>query len=121
MRLVKTGLINFISCIHAQYDCSCRKKKHSSKNDFAVSANVAYGLVNLEPEREGGGEYVVPDELAIMSSHSQGPRYESRVGHESVLYDLPASQSSSPQSVVYAVPHETTSRPTQSLDEERSA
>ena len=82
---------------------------------------MAYGLVNLEPEREGGGEYVVPDELAIMSSHSQGPRYEGRVGHESVLYDLPASQSSSPQPVVYAVPHETTSRQTQSLNEERSA
>lgn len=82
---------------------------------------MAYGLVNLEPEREGGGEYMVPDELAIMSSHSQGPRYEGCVGHESVLYDLPASQSSSPQPVVYAVPHETTSRQTQSLNEERSA
>ena len=61
-------------------------------------------------ENEREREYVIPDLLAIQSSDSQDPRYEGRVGHESVVYDLPVSQSSSPQSVVYAVPHETTSR-----------
>ena len=64
---------------------------------------MAYGLVNLEiSENEREREYVIPDLLAIQSSGSQEPRYEGRVGHESVVYDLPASQS--PQSVVYAVP-----------------
>ena len=53
---------------------------------------------------------MTPDLLAIQSSDSQEPRYEGRVGHESVVYDSPASQSSSPQPLVYAVPHETTSR-----------
>lgn len=81
---------------------------------------MAYGLVNLEPETDGGGEYVIPDEVAIISSYSQG-RYEAPVGHDSNLYDLPASQSASSQPVVYAVPHETTSRQTQSLDDERIA
>ena len=72
---------------------------------------MAYGLVNMEiSENERAREYVTPDLLAIQSSDSQEPRYEGRVGHESVVYDLPASQSSSPQPVVYAVPHETTSR-----------
>ena len=75
---------------------------------------MAYGLINLEPGTRGGdsgeGEYVTPDLLAIQSSGSQEPRYKGRVGHESVVYDLPAGQSSSPQPVVYAVPHEITSR-----------
>ena len=83
---------------------------------------MAYGLVNLQPGTEGGeGEYVVPDQLALQSSGSQEPRYEVRVGHESVVYDLPVSQSSSPQPVVYAIPHDTTNRQTPSLDGERSA
>jgi hypothetical protein len=75
---------------------------------------MAYGLVNLETETEGEREYVIPDLLDIQSSGSQELRYEDRVhvGHESVVYDLPASQSSSPQPVVYAVPHEITSRQT---------
>ena len=96
--------------------CSCRKKKLS--NNPAVSANVAYGLVNVEPGTRGEGEYVTPDLLAIQSSGSQEPRYEGRVGHESVVYDLPVSQSSSPQPGVYAVPqcHETTQMNDQSLD-----
>ena len=38
--------------------CSCRKKL-SAKNNIAVSANVAYGNVNLMPER-GGGDYENP-------------------------------------------------------------
>ena len=91
---------------------SLSRRKISSKNDFALSANVAYGLVNIE----GGGEYVTPDELALqsMASGSQEPRYESHVGRESVLYDLPASQSSpQPTAVVYAVPHETVTRQNQ--------
>jgi hypothetical protein len=73
---------------------------------------MAYGLMNVEIEREGEREYVIPDVLDIQSSGGQEPRYEGRVGHESVVYDLPASQSSSPQPVVYAVPHEITSRQT---------
>ena len=73
---------------------------------------MAYGLVSMETsENEREREYVIPDLLAIQSSDSQEPRYEGRVGHESVVYDLPASQlSSSNQPLVYAVPHETTSR-----------
>ena len=64
---------------------------------------MAYGLVNMEiSENEREREYVTPDLLAIQSSDSQEPRYKGRVGHESVVYDLPVSQS--PQSVVYAVP-----------------
>ena len=87
---------------------------------------MAYGLVSMEiSENEQEREYVIPDLLAIQSSGSQEPRYEGRMGHESVVYDLPVSQSSSPQPVVYAVPHETTSRQSlsqsRSLDEERNA
>ena len=52
---------------------------------------MAYGLVNMEiSENEREREYVIPDLLAIQSSDSQEPRYEGRVGHESVVYDLPA-------------------------------
>ena len=84
---------------------------------------MAHGLVNMEiSENKREREYMIPDLLAIQLSGSQEPRYEGRVGHESVVYDLPASQSSSPQPVVYAVPHEINSRQSlsQSLDEERN-
>ena len=85
-----------------------------------MSANAAYGQVNPEPGTRGGGEYynniMIPDLLAIQSSGSQEPEYEGRVGHESVIYDLPVSQSSSPQPVVYAVSHEITQMNDQSLD-----
>ena len=76
-----------------------------AKNDFAISPNMAYGLVNMKiSENE---RYVIPDLLAIQSCGSQEPRYKNRVGHESVVYDLPVSQSS-PQPGVYALPHEQT-------------
>ena len=44
----------------------CRKKSSSkNKNDFAVSANMAYGKVTLKPVVGGmdGGEYENPDKL----------------------------------------------------------
>ena len=95
------------------YNCSCRKKNLSSRNDLAVSANAAYGQVNVEPGTRGGGEYynnvMIPDLLAIQSSGSQDPEYEGRVGHESVIYDLPVGQSPQP-GVYYAVSHESNSR-----------
>ena len=89
---------------------NCRKKKSASgKNlDFPVSENVAYGRVQVEPEIEGTGEYVVPDELAISSHDGGSYSYEpAPVGRHSNLYDLPTSQPTSPQpaAVVYAIPH----------------
>ena len=67
-----------------------RKKKLSNKNDFAISPNMAYSLVNMEitarTVKMKEREYVIPDLLAIQSSDSQEPRYEGRVGHKSVVY-----------------------------------
>ena len=83
---------------------------------------MAYGQVQLEPEVEGEGEYVVPDELAI-SSHDQRDYEQSPVGRHSNLYDIPTghgqpvSQAVSPQTVVYAVPHETNGELTQSPED----
>ena len=47
--------------------CSLRKRS-SGKSDFAVSANIAYGEVKLEPKARGGGVYEDPDKLASMGS-----------------------------------------------------
>ena len=49
----------------------CRRKSSDSaknKNDFTVSANMAYGEVNLKP-RETEGEYENPDNILKPSGN----------------------------------------------------
>ena len=41
---------NLINILHSTPD----RRKKTNKSDFAVSANIAYGQVNLEAERAGG-------------------------------------------------------------------
>ena len=50
------------------HDILCRKKS-PNKDDFAVSANTAYGEVNLKPG-EIEGEYENPDKILGKSGQS---------------------------------------------------
>ena len=65
----------------------CRKKS-PSKDDFAVSANMAYGEVNLKPG-EMEGEYENPDK--ILGKSSQGTKSTTTATYETVYTSNPAA------------------------------
>ena len=57
------------SCSHSLCYFVCRKKL-SSKNEFTVSANMAYDEIIVKSgEMGGGGEYENPDEILGKSGH----------------------------------------------------
>ena len=66
-----------------QYALSVEKK---SSNDFAVSANMAYGEVTLKPVAGGmdDGEYENPDKLLRTGASTYEPIHSSK--HEASEY-----------------------------------
>ncbi len=66
-------------------NCKLCRKKSSSKNksDFAVSANMAYGKISVNPVGEGvdGGdlEYMNPDNIIVMTEASTNESTQSSI------------------------------------------
>ena len=57
----------------------CRRKSSDSaknKNDFTVSANMAYGEVNLKPRETDHGEYENPESILKPSTETTTNMYE---------------------------------------------
>ena len=83
----------------------CRQRK-SGKNDFAVSANMAYGQVKLGDLGDAGGEYEDPDKLARSGrggGGGGGGNYEPTGGP--APYEFPVSK---PEAPVYATADDNT-------------
>ena len=59
-----------------------KKKNDSSGNDFAVSANMAYGEVTLKPVAGGvdGGEYENPDKILRTEASTYESIHSSKPG-----------------------------------------
>ena len=76
--------------------------RKSSKSDFAVSANVAYGQVKLGALGDAGGEYEDPDRLA-RSGKRGGGSYEQTL-RPAPRYELSDGK---PEAPVYATADET--------------
>ena len=59
---------------------STKNKNDSSGNDFAVSANMAYGEVTLKPVAGGvdGGEYENPDKILRTEASTYEPIHSSK-------------------------------------------
>jgi hypothetical protein len=80
------------------------RRRKSGKNDFAVSANVAYGEVKLEALGDVGGEYEDPDKLARSGRGGGGGGNYEPTGCPAP-YEFPASK---PEPPVYATADDTT-------------
>ena len=81
----------------------CRKKS-SGKSDIAVSANMAYGEMKLEPRGGiGGGDgvYEDPDKMANTGQGNYEPMARYQAAYQSTT--------SQPAAPVYATADETTS------------
>ena len=70
---------NCLECIRYSSYVQCRKRSSSKKDEFAVSANMAYGEIKLGTKGEVGGEYEDPDKIVRSGrrENQQAALYES--------------------------------------------
>ena len=76
---------NCLECIRYSSYIQCRKRSSSKKDEFAVSANMAYGEVKLGTKGEVRGEYEDPDKIV---------RSGRRENQQAVLYQSIANKQS---------------------------